>query len=180
MKILIFVICISFTLLVFNRVCRHAERIKFLMLFLFNPLKFANISAQEAFIEECQSNISLKEKSKRDDVYKQKFIKELRNQFLESTNELRNSIKQAFFTVLISLFLAYFTPKTLINAKHLYPLQLFSVFLILWGIVGKLEWEVQTFNGSSKPEEINRFWYLSLNIIGSFLLFYGYFYSLLN
>jgi len=109
-------------------------------------------------------------------------LKELIYPNSESFKKLSNSIYQGFMTVLITLgsalAAAYLLVVFDIPSYVLTTMQIISAFSILWAIVGKLGYPIQTIGGTTLPEAIDNFWFIFLNVIGIFCLFFTQFYSL--
>jgi hypothetical protein len=131
---------------------------------------------------ECTTNIGFKERCEKDEKYKAEQIENFKKQFAESTQKLRNRIYFAFVTVLLTLLcalgIAYIAAGlTSIPSNMLSIIQVLSAFLILWAIIGQLGYSIETIGGESIPENIDKFWFMVLNIIGIFSLFFAQFYS---
>ncbi len=101
-----------------------------------------------------------------------------------SSDEVKNSIWRAFLTVGKILFFAlgaaYCFSKFTISDDVISVTQIISAFLILWALIGKLGWSIQTIGGQTPMEKANDFWFLVLNTIGIFCLFFSQFYIFLH
>ena len=51
--------------------------------------------------------------------------------------------------------------------------QIASAFLILWAVLGQLGFEIETWDGNSLPERINKYWFRILMVFGTYLLMVG-------
>jgi hypothetical protein len=137
---------------------------------------------KELWEKECKSNIGLKERCEKDENWKNEQLKRFKEQFLESTLRLRERIWFAFITVALTLLcaagIAYIAAGLIpISSSTLSIIQIASAFLILWAIIGQLGYSIQTIGGESMPEVMDKFWFIVLNIIGIFSLFFTQFYS---
>lgn len=164
---------------------KHRQNFCYLINLIFFPRKFTTISAEEAIKKECKTNIGFKERYNQDEKWKNEQIASFNEQFLNSTQQLRNSIYQAFITVLITLFSAWAVAYLLalvilIPPNVLSIVQMSSAFLILWAIVGKLGYPIKTIGGESLPENVDNLWFIFLNVIGIFCLFLAQFYTFLK
>ena len=170
-------------ILAFPSFWKHRSNFKKLFFFIFLPAKFANQSADYSMQENIREIKGLKERIESDKNYKQKRIDELKDQFSKSTYDLRNSIYQGLMTVFrvsmcAILFAFIMTHFISLSEKHILLIQLFSGFLILWALIAKLGWSIQTTHGNTLPEQMNSFWFIFLNVIGIFCLFFTYFFNL--
>lgn len=81
------------------------------------------------------------------------------------------SVKISFCLLILGSLLAYVlsNKKYRLNLRAL--LGLISAFLILMGTYGQLGWEIQTINGNSHIEMVNKYWFRGMFGLGMFLLF---------
>ena len=103
-------------------------------------------------------------------------------QSTDSSQKLKDSIVQAFFTVFLTLLSAFLLAHILVNYTSfstglLMGIQVASGLFILWAIVGKLGSSIQTWDGQTLPETIDNFWNIFLNVIGIFCLSFAQFYN---
>ena len=147
-------------------ITKHIPNFKYLLNLFFNHKKFIDLAIEE----------TIKTKSNTEK------IETLEEQFSESTQKLKNSIYEAFWTVLRTLGFAWLIACVITNSifnPFYLPLilQIVSAFFILWALVGKLGYPIRTWNGNTLPERIDNFWFIFLNVIGILLLFSIQFYS---
>jgi len=161
----------------------YRTNFKKLLLFSFSPNKFIENCANDSIRSEMKTNVSFKKACESDEDYKKTQKEKFRKQFTDGTNKLRNSIFRAFVMVLlifICAFLSAFIMKNYVNItkKWLFIIQIISAFVILWALMGKLGFGIQTFCGDTLPEQVNNFWFIFLNVIGIYFLFFTYFFNL--
>jgi len=87
-----------------------------------------------------------------------------------------NTLKAGGVTVLLFLLgivIGYFWTKYSHKSVIKYApwIQLSSGAFILWSVLGKLGWEIQTWKGESPAEKWNKWIFRVLNCIGMFFLF---------
>ncbi len=162
--------------------CHYRSNLKQLLLFLFSRNRFIENCVKDSIQSEMKTNAAFKKKLESDEEYKKTII-EYRKDYKDRTNKLRSYIFQAFVMVLlvfVCAVLSAFIMKNFITIsdKCLLMIQIVSAFIILWALMGKLGLGIQTFIGTTLPEKINNFWFLFLNVIGIFLLFFSYFFNL--
>lgn len=148
----------------------------------FRPKSFAADSAEDSIKRECKTNTAFKERWEIDAKWKNETIKEYKNRFLEDAQKLRSRILFGFVTVMLTLLcalgIAYILAGLIsIPSSWLSIIQIVSAFFILWAIIGKLGYPIQTIAGGSIPEITDDFCYIVLNIAGIFALFFTQFYS---
>lgn len=167
------------------QLCKHRIDLSNLMYFLFFKDKFTDECRKEAINGEFKNNRQFKEKYESDQKFRQEKIIEYNRQFSRSSEKLKNSISQALFTVIRILLFSF--GIACISASYIslgrggtLIIQILSTFLILWALVGKLGWSLQTWKGETLPEKVNDFWFKLLNILGLLLLFFALFYDLLK
>ena len=170
-------------LIVFPRTWSHRDSFKRLTFFLFLPSKFISQSVDDAIQINIQNNPHFKERLESDEKYRNERIEELKKQFSDSTYKLRNSIYQAFITVFLvsicAILFAFILANFIsITSEQIIFIRTISAFLILWALIGKLGWSIQTIGANTIPEQTNNFWFIFLNVIGSFSLFFTYFFNL--
>ena len=161
----------------------HRYNFKKVFFFIFLPNKFVNESVNYSIQEDIRDVKGFKERAESDKTYEQKRRDELKDQISKNTAKLRNSIYQGFVTVLSVLICSFLFAFIMvrfvsITGKYLLLIQVFSGFLILWALIAKLGWNIQTIGGNTLPEQINTFWFIFLNVIGGFCLFFTYFFNL--
>lgn len=152
-----------------------------LNLFL-RPKAFIALTVEDIMKRECSTNMGFKERCEKDEKWKVEQIERFKKQFSESTQKLRNRIYFAFVIVLLTLLcalgIAYIAAGLIfLSSNTLLFIQLASAFLILWAIIGQMGYPIQTIAGESIPENIDKFWFIFLNIIGIFSLLFTQFYS---
>jgi len=153
------------------------------MLLIFSPSKFTAESISDSLKKEFSSNKSFKDGFEKDKEYKDKTMREWNERFRGRTKKLRNNILKSLAIVVIILcfsFLAAYVFNKYFNISErlIYILQVLAASLILWALLSKLGWSIQTINGTTLQEQINEYWFRILNSIGAFLLFFTYFYNL--
>lgn len=88
------------------------------------------------------------------------------------TPKLRKAIGQSFIMVvscfLISLVIVFLLPLSQQIASWL---GIIGTGIILWATLGYLGWEIQSWDGETLPDQINRIWFRWLYIAGTLLLF---------
>ncbi|MDP3041844.1 MAG: hypothetical protein Q8N62_03815 [Candidatus Omnitrophota bacterium] len=161
---------------------KYRDGFWFLFNFLLRPKTFAALSAKRAVEKECKSNISFKENCEKNEKWKNEQLARFDDQFFKSTHELRDRICFAFITVVLTLAcalgVAYIAADLIsISSIKLSIIQVVSAFLLMWAIIGQLGYSIQTIGGESMPEIIDKFWFIILNIVGIFSLFFAQFYS---
>jgi len=172
--ILVAIVVISF--------CRYRSNFKHLLLFVFSPSKFIEHSVKDSIQREMETNASFKERFESDEDYKKASTEEKRKQFTDARNKVWNTICRAFLMVLLIFICAVLSAFIMrdfitITDKWLLIIQIVSAFLILWALMGKLGWSIQTHGGTTLPEKINNFWFIFLNVIGIYFLFFTYFFN---
>lgn len=176
--------CVIFILIILCRFIRHWTNFKHLVIFIICPGKIAKISAEDA-IKKRLKDEAFKKRFDSDQAYHEKEIAETEDDFVKRIDKLENSIRQGFITVMlvaiasaisVNLFKAYFS----FTSDTITITQIVSVFLILWALISKLGWPIQTFKGNTIPEQIDNFWFILLNVVGTYLLFTTYFYGLIK
>ena len=182
MNIQYILIVLLFLLIVFTYIIEYKRGFWELFNLFLRPKNFATLSAKEAMERECKSNIGFKERCEKDENWKIEQLKGFKEQFFESAQQLRSRIYFAFLTVALTLLcasgIAYIAADLIsISSSTLSIVQTASAFLILWAIVGKLGYPIQTMGGESVPEIMDKFWFIILNIVGIFFLFFTQFYS---
>lgn len=164
------------------RIKMHRKNLLCLLSLFLNRDKFITLSVESAIKRECESNSAFKERYEKDIAWKDKQVEDFKKQFSESTVFLRKSIRLAFITValtsLSAVGLSYlFVGLIAISSNMLLFMQIISAFVILWSTVGKLGYPIETIGGQSLPEEMNKYWFIFLNVIGIFFLFFSQSYS---
>jgi hypothetical protein len=177
-----------FLIILVCRVPKHIHSIWHFLMLMVSKNKFIDITVKDTIKKECVTNAAFRERYNKND---EKWIKEqtdrLKEQFADSAQQLRNSIKQAAYTVFLTLVCAFLLAHILVGMKfasiseiYLIIIQAMSAFFILWAIVGQSGRRIETWNGCTLPENIDKFWYIFLNVIGIFCLFFVQFYNFLK
>jgi len=101
--------------------------------------------------------------------------KEYADSIHKSTREICGSIFQSMIWV-TSITITAFIFAVIIHVvfpsflRYSGILQIISACLILWGILGRLGWSIQTWKAETLPEKVNEFWFRLVTIIGIFVL----------
>jgi hypothetical protein len=155
---------------------KHKERFQHLInLFLFRE-KFITSVVEDSIKRSCEDNSSFKNQWDNNQEWRNQRRQEFNEQFSKSANELKNHIGQALLTVIKTLGFIWLT-FCVITDSFFVPsgipvyLQIVSALFILWAVIGKLGYPIQTIGGKSLPETIDNFWFIFLNVIGAMLLF---------
>ncbi len=171
---LLFVIVILYSL-------KHRDNLGRLLKLFFCHEKFVSLAVEETIKMNCEASGSYKTKYENDENWKAEEIAKCTKQLFENTKKVKNSIWEAFWTVAKTLGFAWLIACVVTNSI-LFPsnlssiLQIISAFLILWALIGKLGYPIQTFDGQTLPELIDNFWFIVLNVLGVLCLFFSQFY----
>lgn len=175
LSLVLFIVCACF-------ISGQARNFNKLFFLIFMPGKFISLSVDDSIAKEKETNEGFKQRFDNDENYRKTRHEELLKQFSDSTNELRGNIGKTFTFVflvtLLSFVLAIFVKKyVFINPEIILLIQIFSSFLVLWALLGQLGQSIQTFDGTTLPEQINEYWFRFLNCIGIGLFFFSCFYQ---
>lgn len=145
-----------------------------LALLILIPRKFFEIATNDVVKKEFKSNKQLLENYPDQKLPQEKrleFFRQIENSSLKLRTSIINSFKSIAIVVLSAFLLAKFlnflgvpASKEIINL-----LRLISICLIFWSVWGKLGWEIQTWDGETLPEMINKNWSKSLYLSGVFI-----------
>jgi len=172
---------VLFTLFIKQNLSIFFKKLQLISYLFFSSNKFIDIATEDSIQKSFENNKQLREK------YPDKKLPEeeklwRRKEMGKSTKILRESIFCAFFWVLAPVILAgiiaFIMKKPLdfeISSGTLLAIRLFGLSFIVFAIFGKVGWEIQTINGESLPEIINKFWFRLVYTVGAFVLFLGFF-----
>ena len=176
--LLLFVIAVPFIL-------KHKHNFQHLLNLFLNHEKFTDSAVEEAIKNECETIPGLKENYDKNEKWRDERIATHREDFSERTQKLKDSIWQAFLTVIKTLGFAWLV-ACVVTESIFFPLsmqsilQIVSAFLILWALIGKLGYPIRTYGGKTLPEVIDNFWFIVLNVLGILCLFFSQFYCWVN
>lgn len=182
MKTLIFIISIVATIIAISYVSGTESHIKDTVLMLFKPNAFTDESVKNSLAIDLKGNPAHKKAFESDEKYRAKKISSYKAKNEPRTQKLRaNIFKSAYIVVCILLFsfiFAFIMKKWFpVSQNFITIIQIISVLLILWGLLGKLGWTLQTFSGVTLQEQINNYWFRILNGLGAYLLLFSYFHN---
>lgn len=181
LKLLQILAFVSLFAIILLRIGPHKIHLSNFFDLIFRPETFIELSVTDAMERNCENDPNFKERCSKDEKYVKQRTLELRVQFLKSTEKLRLSMWEAFLTVFLTLvcagLLAFGVPGSLLPKALIAGLQMLSAFLILFALVGKLGYPIQTLAGETLPEMMDNYCYILTNIGGMFLLFFTQFYS---
>lgn len=182
MKIVITMVSLLLLLVCASFISGPIRNFSKVFLLFFAPDRFVKMSVEQAVTNEKKTNQGFKERFESNEDYRKSRLEEFSNQFIKSTDKIRQSVWKSFqFVFLItflSVILAFFTKQyVFISAEVLTLIQIFSSFLILWSLLGQLGWTIQTIDGTTLPEQVNDYWFRFLNCVGIGLFFFSCFYQ---
>jgi len=144
------------------------------LLLLMWPTRFAEQAAEHAFRTELLTNKQLRQA--RPD---ERMTYEDRTQRVAQFAAAAKALQQAIFgslslTILVALavwstVLVMKWRATIPFAATLAALRVISAGLIAWAVLGRLGWEIQTIKDHTIPEQVNRFWWRALYLVGVYL-----------
>lgn len=181
MDIIFICFLFAFVSIIIYRFCKHWRNFKNLF-FLFLPSKkITKLSTKDA-IERRLQNEDFRKQFTHNEEYKKNVIAETEDDFYSRVVKLRNSIKQGLITVILVAIAAIFTAILCrefieLSQSLILLIQSISAMMILWALISKLGWPIQVYKGKTIPEQMDNFWFILLNITGSYFLFSTYFYS---
>jgi hypothetical protein len=146
--------------------------LKTLVLLLW-PGRFARQAAEHAFRTELMTNEQLR-RERPDGRMTYEDRERLIAQGEVAARALRRAILSSLGLIIVVMIAAWLTVLLLrrvyLDASPVTEiLRVVSVGLIGWAVLGRLGWEIQTFNGRTLPEQINRFWWRGLYLLGLYL-----------
>lgn len=178
-----YILIVSFvSIIALVYICIYRQSLRHLLNLFFCPNYLAVLSAEEAVKRECKSNEGFADRCNKEPEWKNEQMERFTKQFSDSVRKLRGRIFKAFIIVALILLCAFGIAYVAAGLTSITPgalsiIQIVSAFLILWGIIGLLGYSIQTIAGESIPETLDYFWFLFLNAMGIFSLFFTQFYS---
>ncbi len=159
-----------------SRMCTFLTRLWQLAKLIFCVNKFMDEATVHSIEIEFKTNEQLAT-SYPDRKLPEQRVQEFRKREEERSKKVRIAIIVSFLWVaavtLLALLSAYFAP--IFVRKWAAWLQVAAAVLILWGVLGKLGWAIQTYKGVTLPEQINEFWFRLVTILGMYLMVFSLF-----
>jgi len=182
MKFLIFIFFVLIMIIVISFATKSQESIKDALLMVFKPSIFTESSINDSIAKELKNNIGFKKAFETDKIYRENKLIEYRKQFSERTQMLRNNIIKSLYIILgvllMSILSAYIMRRFFpVGQNFIITIQVVSVLVILWALLGKLGWSLQTGGGTTLQEQVNNYWFRILNSLGAYFLLFSYFYN---
>lgn len=147
------------------------DKLNYLIYFFFCNSKFGKVLLD---YNKRALEVFCKERDKNKDI----------DNAIVSTRKIRRRIFKTLFVVLVviaySFILAFCVKKythIAITESGIHVIQVCAVCLVLWALLGRCGWEVQTHKGVTLPEYINDLWFRTLNVISAHLFLFSYFYK---
>ena len=166
-------------------IIKHKNSLRCLKELFFSTQNFIALCVEDVIKINCDKDTALKEKYEKDEKYRNEQKERFNTQFSISTQRLKDSIREGFWTVGKTLGFAWLIVCVVTNSiffpvNLLFFLQIASAFFILWAIVGKTGYPIQTVCGETLPEKMDDFWFLFLNVFGILCVFLAQFYNFLK
>jgi hypothetical protein len=150
-----------------------------LFCFFFFPGAFVRQATDEAIAGEFETNEQLRKKYPTRELPPED-LTHFRQGREEQTSALRRSVLSSLVTVLALAAAAWLSSSPLagVSGSTISGLRTLSAALILWAVLGRLGWNIQTFQGDTLPERFNSLWFRLIYVTGAYLLVLSMFLSM--
>jgi len=142
-----------------------------LICFFLWPARFVEEATRDSIAREFEMNKQLLEKFPNRDLPAER-VADFRHGREKQTQTLRRSILSSLVIVAVLCFFAWVTRALVgeLPARWIAGVRVLSGGLILWAVLGRLGWKIQTWNGTSLPERVNDTWFKLTYGLGVYLL----------
>jgi len=139
--------------------------------FVFWPSRFVEEATRHAIDISFKTNQQLRNLYSNGELPDEK-VAEYREGVRARTQKLRRSILWSLPLVIMLFVAAWITAYTLASRLHPFAqvLRFGSAGLILWAILGRLGWSIQTYKGITLEERLNNGWFLFAYSLGIYSL----------
>ena len=135
------------------------------------PRRFVEQATRQSIQDELRVNKGPREKFPTGDVSVE-YEEEVRVREHEDARKLRECIVKTFVRVGVLFLGAWVTSLLLpgVPGRIVHGLRLASAGLILWAVIGRPGWELQTWSGKTLPELVGHGWFKTTYSVGIYLL----------